>query len=357
MYPGGDNQHIMAPARISDDVVVSEVTTAPSKSTSEPINSKQSLEKAIRSNDLVPLWNTGAPPTAPSPHTKHIPAVWRYEDTKRLLIQAVDIVPQHEAERRALLMINPGPKQSPHTTDILLAAHQLITPGEQALCHRHSPFAVRFLIEGEQGYTAIDGKKMYMKTGDLIITPRWKWHDHGNEGTKNVIWLDGLDIPFFKAYPIDFTEHYVDEHGVEYHPSKTVPDEEVRNMKFPWSEMQRRLDADDGKYATAEYRLPDDSSVSTTIGAWAERIDAGASSKPRLETNSNIFQVHSGSGRTEVESADGTKQYTLHWGHGDSFTVPSWYKFVNYADEGAPAYLFYYTDKPIQQSLGLWRSG
>lgn len=49
---------------------------------------------------------------------------------------------------------------------------------------------------------------MYMKPGDLIITPSWNWHDHGNEGTNNVIWLDGLNIPLFKHLPVDFTEHY-----------------------------------------------------------------------------------------------------------------------------------------------------
>lgn len=115
------------------------------------VSSKQALEKVIRDKELVPLWNTGAPPTAPEPHTKHIPAVWHYEDTKSLLLRAGELVDAKEAERRAVLMINPGPRQSPFTLDTLLAAHQLILPGEQAVCHRHTPFAVRFLVEGDQG--------------------------------------------------------------------------------------------------------------------------------------------------------------------------------------------------------------
>lgn len=49
---------------------------------------------------------------------------------------------------------------------------------------------------------------MFMKPGDLIITPMWNWHDHGNEGQNNVIWLDGLNIPLFKHVPVDFTEHH-----------------------------------------------------------------------------------------------------------------------------------------------------
>jgi gentisate 1,2-dioxygenase len=77
--------------------------------------------------------------------------VWKYEETKGLLLRAAELVDAKEAERRAVLMINPGPKQAPFTLDTLLAAHQLIIPGEQALCHRHTPFAVRFLIEGDSG--------------------------------------------------------------------------------------------------------------------------------------------------------------------------------------------------------------
>lgn len=119
------------------------------------VDSKASLEKVIRSHELVPLWNTGGPPTAPFPHSKHIPAVWKYEETKSLLLRAAELVDAKEAERRAVLMINPGPKQPPFTLDTLLAAHQLIIPGEKALCHRHSPFAVRFLIEGDKGWYLI----------------------------------------------------------------------------------------------------------------------------------------------------------------------------------------------------------
>ncbi|KUJ13694.1 uncharacterized protein LY89DRAFT_145597 [Mollisia scopiformis] len=66
-------------------------------------NSKEHLETAIRDKELVPLWNTGDPPAAPEPHTKHIPAVWRYEDTKSLLLRAAELVDAKEAERRTNL--------------------------------------------------------------------------------------------------------------------------------------------------------------------------------------------------------------------------------------------------------------
>ncbi|CAK7243808.1 MAG: hypothetical protein STHCBS139747_005336 [Sporothrix thermara] len=202
------------------------------------VNDKINLENVIRSKQLVPLWNTGGPPTALEPHSKHIPAVWKYDDMKSLLLRAADLVDAREAERRAVLMINPG-------------------------------------------YTAISGKKMYMKPGDLIITPVWNWHDHGNEGTDNVIWLD------------------VEEYGVETHESKTASDSEAAGMKFPWKDMEAALCAQGGDYAIQQYYLPDGRPVSTTIGAYALRVAAGKASAPVQETAGNIFQVHAGSGYVE----------------------------------------------------------
>ncbi len=115
------------------------------------ITSRAHLEQSIRDHQLAALWNVGSNVTLPEPRTKHIPAIWRYKDTKELLLKSGTIVPASESERRALIMINPGPQKPPHTLDTILSAHQLLLPGEQALCHRHTPFAVRFLIEGHQG--------------------------------------------------------------------------------------------------------------------------------------------------------------------------------------------------------------
>lgn len=118
---------------------------------SKNITSRTHLEASIKDHELVGLWNVGQNATLPAPRTKHIPAVWRYADTKALLLKAGDLIPASESERRALIMINPGPQKPPHTLDTILSAHQLLLPREQALCHRHTPFAVRFLIEGSKG--------------------------------------------------------------------------------------------------------------------------------------------------------------------------------------------------------------
>jgi gentisate 1,2-dioxygenase len=55
-------------------------------------------------------------------------------------------------------------------------------------------------------FTAVEGQKMVMERGDVILTPSWHWHDHGNEGQGPVVWLDGLDLPLFKYAPVNFAE-------------------------------------------------------------------------------------------------------------------------------------------------------
>lgn len=98
--------------------------------------------------------------------------------------------------------------EAPYTTDTIYGGLQLILPGEVAPAHRHIAFALRFIIEGEQGFTAVEGQKMIMERGDVILTPSWHWHDHGNEGQGPVVWLDGLDLPLFKYAPVNFAEMY-----------------------------------------------------------------------------------------------------------------------------------------------------
>ena len=51
------------------------------------------------------------------------------------------------------------------------------------------------MVEGEGGFTIVDGEKLPMERGDLILTPALLWHEHRHEGTGPVIWLDALDLP------------------------------------------------------------------------------------------------------------------------------------------------------------------
>ena len=63
-------------------------------------------------------------------------------------------------------------------------------PNETAPAHRHTASALRFIIEGNGGFTAVNGQRINMDRGDVILTPPWNWHDHGKDGSGPMIWLD-----------------------------------------------------------------------------------------------------------------------------------------------------------------------
>jgi gentisate 1,2-dioxygenase len=153
--------------------------------------------QALRDLNLVPLWPSlrgVLPPKIPTRKTQ--PTLWAYETIKPLLLQAGELTPIEKAERRVLVLANPG-----HGLDKMQASSaiyrgmQLLMPGEWAPSHRHTPNAVRMIVEGEGAYTTVDGEKLPMSRGDLILTPTGLWHEHGHDGTDPVIWLDVLDLP------------------------------------------------------------------------------------------------------------------------------------------------------------------
>ena len=138
-------------------------------------------------------------------------------------------------QRRRCLHIN---TDAPYTTDTINAGLQLVMPNETAPAHRHVAYAMRFIIEGQGGFTAIHGKRITMQRGDLILTPSWKFHDHGKDGSGPMIWLDQLNLPSFRHFPVHFVEHYKHPR----YPAVEV-DSETSDLVFPWAKMQAKLDA------------------------------------------------------------------------------------------------------------------
>ena len=54
--------------------------------------------------------------------------------------------------------------------------------------------------------TAVDGERTLMEPGDFVITPSMTWHDHSNETSEPMFWLDGLDIPMVQFFDASFAE-------------------------------------------------------------------------------------------------------------------------------------------------------
>jgi gentisate 1,2-dioxygenase len=113
---------------------------------------------------------------------------------------------------------------------------------------------MRFIIEGNGGFTAVHGRRIQMNRGDVILTPTWNWHDHGKDGSGPMIWLDGLDLPNFTHFPVHFVEHY----SAPRYPAENV-DTSQSPIVFSWTKMQAALDADTSDYVIRSYLHEDGS--------------------------------------------------------------------------------------------------
>jgi len=157
----------------------------------------QDYRDELKKLNLVPLWpslRAVLPPKVPTRQTK--PTYWSYQTLKPLLLKAGELTPIEKAERRVLVLANPGHGlEKMQASAAMYLGMQLLLPGEWAPSHRHTPNAVRMIVEGEGAYTTVDGEKCPMSRGDLILTPTGLWHEHGHDGNEPVVWLDVLDLP------------------------------------------------------------------------------------------------------------------------------------------------------------------
>ena len=155
-------------------------------------NARRDFYERIGGLSMAPLWEQLHQLVPPAPAPRYQAAHWDYEKVRPFLMESGALITAKEAVRRVLILENPAMPGSACITPSLYAGLQLILPGEVAPSHRHTQSALRFIVEGEGAYTAVGGERIPMRPGDFIVTPGWSWHDHGNEGSGPVVWLDGV---------------------------------------------------------------------------------------------------------------------------------------------------------------------
>ena len=139
---------------------------------------------------ISPGWNKPTASLWPSPRKTFRPYRWSYSQAKGALDAAGRLVDMHLAERRNLLLFNPMEGNTYATLRTLVAAYQMIMPGEKARSHRHVPNALRLVLDSGEGvYTIVNGEKLMMRSGDVLLTPNWCWHGHGNDGPSPAYWI------------------------------------------------------------------------------------------------------------------------------------------------------------------------
>ena len=132
---------------------------------------REAYYKKIDASNLAPLWEVIRGLILKEPRSPAQPTMWRYSDVRPYVMEAGTLITAKEAERRVLVLENPGLRGQSKITNTLYAGLQLILPSEVAPAHRHSQSALRFIVEGRGAYTAVDGEKSIMAPGDFVITP------------------------------------------------------------------------------------------------------------------------------------------------------------------------------------------
>lgn len=303
----------------------------------------EALYQAFADLNMEGGWHRRFPALWPEPRRSFLPHVWHYAQVKPILDRAGALVDTQQAERRNLTMFNPMEGNIYSTVRTIVAAYQMIRPGETARSHRHTPNALRLILEGEGTSTVVNGAKVAMRPGDVLLTPNWAWHSHANEGDEDCYWMDFLDVPLVHLLEPMFYEPHPQGLEADVTPLERAP------IAFPWGETQVALDRE-------TKRLGAGAVVSTelgparldTISLHMMRLPAGAASMPLRTTANNVFAVVRGSGVTEVDGQ------TLPWGFGDTIAIPAWRPFRHVARE--EAVLLRVTDEPVMAQFGWLRT-
>jgi gentisate 1,2-dioxygenase len=272
----------------------------------------------------------------PAPKPKFTPAVWRFAAARAALDQAGEFVPVEQAERRNLIMVNPFEGNMYATTRNLVAAYQCVKGGETARTHRHTPAALRLVLEAKPGtYTVVNGARVDMLPGDVVLTPSWSWHGHANESDQTSFWIDFLDIPFVQLTEAMFFEQYP-AGGLE-----PVSSRGATSFRIPAAEAL----GNGGDAKVVEIAK----GIMPTIALHLMREPGGCRIEVARTTINNIYAVISGSARFTAESG---LAETL--GPGDVVAMPCWHAHA--IEVVGDMTLLRVSDEPLLARLGLARS-
>jgi gentisate 1,2-dioxygenase len=316
----------------------------------EDLAQSGSLEELYGKLSLVgiaPGWAKATPSLWPEPRKNFMPAHWRYEQARGALDAAGRLINTELAERRNLILFNPAAQSSYGTVRTLVSAYQMIMPGEWARSHRHTPNALRLILDSEAGtYTEVDGVKIAMEPGDVLLTPNWSSHGHGNDSRACAYWLDFLDVPLVQLLEPMFFEPA--EEDKTHEAFEAAPPTKDSPFVFPIAETLKRLDATSpdpsGRFGTCvELGAP----AMETIGLTMMRLAPRIKTQPYRTTANNIYAVVKGTGTSTI---DGER---FAWSRGDVLAAPAW--LPHFHEAADDALLLRVSDQPVMERLGFYR--
>jgi gentisate 1,2-dioxygenase len=327
-----------------------------------------------------------------NPNPKLVPHLWPWETVYSCLEESGEVIKlggiNDAAKRRTVNLVNPSIPDLKATSRTLQMSVQLVKPGEMAECHRHTAAALRFVVQGEGvGYTNVDGEQMIMEPNDLVLTPNWTWHDHQNPGVQALVWLDvldshlsgHLDATIHENYqdaqdsqgnyfgnasqPVIYPDGYCRQRFGVARPPRDQVDARFVPYNYKWRDTLATLKAlaeagvaDPHDGILLDYKNPlTGGPTMPTINCRVQMLRPGEETRPHSHTSSTIYHVVEGEGLTSIAAGKGGNK-ELAWGTRDCFFVPSksWHSFKNTSQTDA-ALLFSVSDRPVLESLGLYR--
>jgi len=332
----------------------------------------QDYRDELTSLNLVPLWpSLRAVLPSGMPSRKTQPTFWSYKALRPLLMRAGELTPMDKAERRVLVLANPGHGlEKMQASAAMYLGMQLLLPGEWAPSHRHTPNAVRMIVEGNGATTTVNGEKCPMERGDLILTPTGQWHEHEHAGAEPVVWLDVLDLPL-----IYFTEtsYAIEGKRQEVRPGRgdqayacggVVPSpmfergEQAHSMlRYPWSEARAALltlaaGRPELEAVQVTYINPENGrDAQNNLGFYALMLRPGQTL--RLPVRSPAVVFHQIEGSSELRAAQAV--HTLH--EADTCCTPGYTEVtLRNLSTSQPAFLFMADESPLHRKLGVYEN-
>ena len=319
------------------------------------------LRDKFAASNVIAMWDQELRPNLPL-----VPAhIWRWQEMNPLIGEAAGAVNMDDAERRVLILANPGLAGTNRqgAAPNLSVNLQVLMPGEKARPHRHTMHALRFVLEGTSAVTIVEGKPCPMLPGDLVLTPGWTWHEHVNDGEERSVWVDALDVP---------VHGYLDSrifepgpaHGMLDLPPDAVfaaglaPDRPSSSwafspmFRYPWDAAVRALavlqPAADGSRRLRYTNPATGGAVLSTIDCYVLGLAKGAETDA-YRTNSNaVCVVAEGEGPSRIGDDE------IRWGPKDIFSLPHG-QWISHKAETEGAKLFQITDRELFRRLDFLR--
>jgi gentisate 1,2-dioxygenase len=143
-----------------------------------------------------------------------LPFLWSYKtDLEPLLLQSARLISTDDSDRRSLILTNPGLAPRRATVTTMYTAYRLNDPNGVMPPHRHTASAIRLGLTGRGNFTGVEGEDIVFGPGDMVLTPRDTWHNHGNVGNEPAINLSVLDYPLVETLNALSFQHDYQEDG------------------------------------------------------------------------------------------------------------------------------------------------